>query len=145
MTRILTIALLALLTAPGWAQTTKGTRVAPNPTNLTQFGFTDAEAKAAQADFGKFEQANRALDAQMNVFEAQLAQVMTADPLDRAAFEKLARQAADLNVTRQLAFFDQVVAWRTTYGKDKSRTLEEILRGGMQPGGGKAPPPPRKP
>ena len=135
MRRMLFLVSLILLTAPAWSQA-KGPKVAPNPSNLTQFGFTAAEAQAAQADFKAWEQGNRDADAQAQVAQAQRNQVLVAATPDRAAFEKLTRALHEISIQRDLALFDQVFKWRTTYGPDKARTLEGIIRDAVGPPAG---------
>ena len=129
MKNFLLIASLALLTATAWAQNPpKPAKVAPNPSNLTQFGFSAAEAQAAQTDLKTWDQSNRDSDAQAQVFQAQRNQAMVANPPDRAAFEKLTRSIYELAVQKDLVRFDLTAKWRTTYGPEKAQTLEGIVR-----------------
>ena len=134
MRKILFLVSLVLLITPLWSQN-KGAKVAPNPSNLTQFGFSAAEAQTAQADFKTWEQGSRDADAQAQVLQAQRNQVMVAATPDRAAFEKLTRALLEISVQRDLARLDLTVKWRTTYGPDKARTLEGIIRDAGGPGG----------
>jgi hypothetical protein len=144
MKNILLLAALVLISGAAWGQA-KGAKVAPNPSNLTQFGFTPAEAQAAQADFQAFEQGNRDADAHGQVIQAQRNQALVAATPDRAAFEKLTRDLAEISVKRDLARFDLTVKWRATYGVEKARTLEGILRGAAGPGGPGGPGAPKRP
>jgi len=127
-----------LLSSPAWAQNPP-----PKGPDLTAQGFSESEAKAIQADLKTWETTNRDIEADLQILEAQRTKVLLKDIPDRGELEKLIRSQSDLQIKRELARIDLVIQWRTTYGVEKSRGPEGMLRGpqgapngpqGMQPG-----------
>jgi len=131
MKRVLWAAFLVAATL-SWGQTPGPKAGGPRP--LTDQGFTEAEAKAVEADLKALDAQTRAWDADLQVLEAQKNQALIKDRPDRGDLERLLRQRYDLALKQDLARIDLLLKWRTTYGPDKARILEPRLPRPQGPG-----------